>query len=79
LSHPTMHIQGQRQAAVDVLPGIAALVEGIDESPELACHVFMSKASKEGRVHNPVILLAPIEEGKVGELTLLHARVYGGI
>jgi hypothetical protein len=66
-------------AAVNTRSGRATLVKCINESPELARHAFVSKASKKGVVHNPVIRLAPVEEEKAGELTLLHARVNCGI
>jgi hypothetical protein len=48
--------------AVDTRSGRATLVKSINESPELARHAFVSKASKKGVVHNPVIRLAPVEE-----------------
>jgi hypothetical protein len=77
--YPKVHSQGHRLAAVDAGAGRAALVEGINDSPELACHAFVSKASKKGVVHNTVIRLAPVEEEKTGELTPLHARAHRGI
>jgi hypothetical protein len=78
LGYPTMHSQGRRLAAVDTRLVRAALVKGINEAPEFACHAFVSKASKKGVVHNLVIRLAPVEEEEVGELPPLHARAYGG-
>jgi hypothetical protein len=36
LGYPTIHSQGQRQAAIDTRADRAALVKGINESPELA-------------------------------------------
>jgi hypothetical protein len=74
-----MHSQGLRLAAVDTRSGRAALVKGINESPEFGCHAFVSKASKKGVVHNSVIRLTPVEEEEAGELPLLHARAYGGV
>jgi hypothetical protein len=74
-----MHSLGHRLAAVDTRSDRAALVKGINESPELACHAFVSKASKKGMVHNPVIRLAPVEEEEAGQLTPLHAWLYRGI
>jgi hypothetical protein len=79
LGDPTMHRLGHRLAAVDTRSDRAALERGINESPELACHAFVSKASKKGVVHNTVIRLAPVEVEKAGELTSLHARAYRGI
>jgi hypothetical protein len=69
LGYPTTHSQGHRLAAIDAHAGRAALVQGINDSPELACHAFVSKASKKGMVHDTLIHLAPVEEEKAGELT----------
>jgi hypothetical protein len=74
LGYPTVHSQGHRLSAVDARAGREALVKGINESPEFACHTFVSKASKKGVVHNSVIRLAPVEDEEVGELPPLHAR-----
>jgi hypothetical protein len=79
LGYHTVHSQGHRLGAVDARSGRAALVKGMNESPEFACHAFVSKASKKGVVHNLVIRLAPVEEEEAGELTRLHARLYVGI
>jgi hypothetical protein len=64
----------QSLVAVDALTGRAALLKGINESPELACHAFVCHASKEGVVHNPIIRVAAVEKEKAGELTPLHAK-----
>jgi hypothetical protein len=48
LGYPKMHSQWHRLAAVDARSGRAALVKVINESPEFACHAFVSKASKKG-------------------------------
>jgi hypothetical protein len=58
---------------------MGALLKGTDEPPEPACHASVSKTSKKGLLQNPVIRLAPVEEEKAGELTLLYARAYCGI
>jgi hypothetical protein len=47
LGYPTMHSQGHRLAAIVAGAGRAALVKGINDSSELACHTFVSKASKK--------------------------------
>jgi hypothetical protein len=77
-----MHSQWHRLAAVDAVDarsGRAERVKGTNESPEFACHAFLSKASKKGVVHNSVIRLAPVEEEDAGELTPLHTRLYVGM
>jgi hypothetical protein len=65
----SLHSQRGRETAAKGNSGRASLRGATYKAPHLTCHTFVSNAIKKGMVHDPVIRLAPVEEGQARELS----------